>query len=182
MFRRKNKKFQQLILSQLDAAHNYAYWLTQNQHDAEDLTQEACLRAYQAFDTFLAQNAKAWLLTIIRNTYFNQVQKQKRRGDVIYLDTVEPGNSVHAQLQHQETPERCLQRDSEQALVLRSINTLADEFREVIVLRELEGLNYKEIASILDCPVGTVMSRLSRARQQIKNYLHKNEHIREVSP
>jgi len=167
----KTRLFHDTILVYLDSAYNYAHWLSRNPHDAEDLTQEACTRAYAAFDKFKPNNPKSWLLTIVRHTFLNQKQKEQRRGEVVYLDSISPLTTTPTALQDNHTPEKELLRQHDAKLVHTAINELNIEFREIIILRELEGLSYNEISAITDCALGTVMSRLSRARNQLKSKL-----------
>jgi RNA polymerase sigma-70 factor (ECF subfamily) len=171
--------FQETILIHLDAAYNYARWLVRNAQDAEDLTQEACVRAFAGFHTFEQTNPKSWLLTIVRNTFLNQVQKEKRQAEIIYLDAKTQSSTLPTPLHDTATPEQHLLREDNSRLVHEAINELDTEFREIIVLRELEGLSYKEIATITDCAMGTVMSRLSRARGQLKSKLNLSLNIKE---
>lgn len=172
--REKLTEFQQCVLVHLDAAHNYAFWLTRNSHDAEDLTQEACARAFAAFDKFERQNPKAWLMTIVRHTFLNQRAKALPVADVIYLDTINPATSVHDYLLQPAGPEQLLQQHYDQQAIRAAIEQLAPDFREVIILRELEDLSYSDIAAITQCAMGTVMSRLSRARAQLKTILQRS--------
>lgn len=170
----KLTEFQQVILIYLDAAYNYAYWLTRNSHDAEDLTQEACTRAFAAFERFERQNPKAWLMTIVRHTFLNQRARELSSAEIIYLDTVNPAAATHEMLYTNDGPEQRLQRQHDQKLIHVAIAQLAPEFREVIILRELEELSYNDIAAITQCAMGTVMSRLSRARQQLKTIIRSS--------
>jgi len=163
--------FQRVVLVHLDAAYNYAYYLSRNQHDAEDLTQEACSRAFAAFDRLEQKNVKAWLFTIVRNAFYNQKQKDKHRGEVVYLTNSQFEASLPESLKNCDTPEEQLIRDCESEQLKRAINKLAEDYREVIILREIEELSYAEIALVIDCALGTVMSRLSRARKQLKKLL-----------
>ncbi len=175
-----NKLFQETILVHLDSAYNYARWLCRDAHDAEDLTQEAFTRAFTAFKSFKHANPKSWLLTIVRHTFLNLKQKEQRQGDVIYLDATFQHENILNELSDPVTPEKNLLRQHESELIHKAINELTTEFREIIVLRELEGFSYNEIALITDCALGTVMSRLSRARNQLKSILTsvtgKSEH------
>ncbi|MGD8927192.1 MAG: sigma-70 family RNA polymerase sigma factor [Thioalkalispiraceae bacterium] len=173
------RTFQNTILIHLDAAFNYARWLSRNKQDAEDLTQEACMRAYASFNKFEHKNSKSWLLTIIRNTFLNQYQKEKRQAEVIYLDSPTFINSLPEALQDTDTPENKLLRDREARVIYSAINDLDVEFREIIVLREIEGLSYKEISVITGCAMGTVMSRLSRARNHLKTILRPDPKFKE---
>lgn len=163
MTERKTSEFKIIILPHLNAAYNYAYWLTRNSQNAEDLTQEAFTRALAAFEGFRKQQPKAWLMTIVRNTFINQKKKQQRRGEVVYLDTVQQDSGQADSLCNSQTPEREIMRNLDINLVRRCIGLLSDEHQEIIMLRELEGFNYDEISQIIGCPLGTVMSRLSRA-------------------
>ena len=176
---KKLAAFHQIILVHLDAAYNYAHWLTRNAHDAQDLSQEACTRAFAAFDKFERQNAKAWLMTIVRHTFFNQRDKDKRAGEVIYLDSLPQNSTTPMTLQTHDSPEQILLRQHDSQVILTAINQLAPDFREVIILRELEDLSYNDIAVITQSAMGTVMSRLSRARNQLKTILEKTAHVSE---
>lgn len=175
----KIRLFQSVILVHLDSAYNYAYWLTRDPHDAEDLTQEACTRAYTAFDDFEKTNAKAWLMTIIRHAFLNQKQKEQRHGEVVYLDSHIHAVATPQALRDLDTPERLLFRQRNAEELQAAINQLSDEYREVIILREMEGLSYNEISTVTDCAIGTVMSRLSRAREQLKNKLSSSVDLTE---
>lgn len=177
----KSERFQLVVLEHMDAAYNYARWLTRSPTEAADLAQEAITRAYAAFERFELQNPRAWLFTIIRNTFLNEREKARHRGEVIYLDTVNPYSTTPETHSH-ETPEVVLQRDNDAALLMNCINSLGQEFREALILKELEGLRYDEIATITGCPIGTVMSRLSRARAQLKSLLLQQENFHKVNP
>jgi RNA polymerase sigma-70 factor (ECF subfamily) len=176
MTKNNTKRFQKVILPHLDAAYNYALWLSRNRHDAEDLTQEACTRALAAFARFKHTNPRAWLLTIVRHTFFSQQQQTKQRGEVVYLDSFSEHINEHTALHTHDTPEQHLIRQAEKAALLSAMNKLSPEFREIIVLRELEGFSYDELAQILDCAIGTVMSRLARARDKLRGILQKAQH------
>lgn len=174
--------FQDTILIHMDAAFNYAFWLTRNRHDAEDLTQESCQRAYAAYESFEKTNARAWLLTIVRHCYLNQQQKEKSRGDVVYLDALLADSKTPASLQHNDTPEQQILRQHEKHMLHETLKELPEDFREIIILRELEDLSYNEIAQILGCAVGTVMSRLSRARDKLRACLQQHSDYTESAP
>ena len=164
--RERLKAFEQTVLPHLDAAYNLARWLAGNDHDAQDVSQEACLRAFKFFGSFRGENARAWLLTIVRNTFYNWLQKNRPSGMTGELDdealAVEDV-SVNAELVHL--------RQADAETVRRAIGELPVEFREMIVLREMEGFSYKEIAELSAVPIGTVMSRLARARKQLQTRL-----------
>ena len=158
--------FEEMILVHMNAAYNLARWLTGNDQDAEDMVQEASLRAYQYFEKFQGENSRAWLLTIVRNTCYtwlrqNRVNNSNLELDEEIVDTQLGGNNPEGRLQ-----------DHFNAQLLRSaLEMLPTESRELIILREVEDLSYKEIAGVAGIPLGTVMSRLARARQQLKRCL-----------
>ena len=160
----KVAQFEQTVLPYLDAAYNLARWLTEDDHDAEDVVQEACLRAFRFFDGFRGGDSRAWLLTIVRHTCYTWLRKNRGHEPAAFdeeLDDFEAEASAE---------ELLLQRADQHALH-RAIEELPAEFREVIVLRELEQLSYKEIAVIAGVPLGTVMSRLARARKRLQQDL-----------
>jgi len=155
--------FEQIVLPHLDSAYNVARWLTGNERDAEDVTQEACLRAFRFFSTFRGGDARAWLLAIIRRTAWTWLRRNRQ-----FEDSVEFDDDLHGRENLAESPEVSLIRAGDVETVRQAVETLPPLFREVLVLRELEGCSYKEIADIADVPVGTVMSRLARARHQLQ--------------
>jgi RNA polymerase sigma-70 factor (ECF subfamily) len=164
--RERLKAFEQTVLPHLDAAYNLARWLAGNDHDAQDVAQEACLRAFKFFGSFRGNNARAWLLTIVRNTFYNWLKKNRPTEIAGELDdealAVEDV-SVNAEAMNL--------RLADADVVQRAISELPVEYREMVVLREMEGLSYKEIAELSDLPMGTVMSRLARARKQLQKSL-----------
>ncbi len=160
----KRAYFEQTVLSNLDAAYNLARWLTRDDRDAEDMVQEACLRAFRFFDSFHGGDSRAWLLTIVRHTCYTWLKKN-RAHEVVAFD--EELDGVETDL----NPEEVLLQNADQQLLRKAMEELPIEFREVIILRELEGLSYKEIASITGVPLGTVMSRLARARKRLQHCL-----------
>jgi RNA polymerase sigma factor (sigma-70 family) len=151
--------FEQAVLPHLDAAYNLARWLTRNDHDAEDVAQEACLRAMRFFDGFRGGSVRPWLLTIVRNTYLTWLQKSKVKEMAPLENDVESDAS---------NPEELLIERVDGQSLRQALDALPAEYREVIVLRELEELSYKEIAEIAGIPIGTVMSRLARARRRLQ--------------
>jgi len=152
-------------MAHLDAAYNLARWLARDERDAEDVVQEACLRAFRFYASFRGGNARAWLLAIVRNTYYTWLEKNRAQALNVEFtdDTVAAVDYDMATTA--DSVEKLLQEDDTRQLVRRALERIPAEFREVIVLRELEDLSYREIAEIADIPLGTVMSRLSRARK-----------------
>ncbi len=148
----------------MTAAYNLARWLTRNDHDADDVVQEAYLRAFRFFDGFHGGDSRAWLLAIVRNACYTWLE-QNRKPSVPLEECVSEAPSLDP------TPEALLLDRLDREQLRRAIEELAPEFREAIVLRELEGLSYKEIASITGTPIGTVMSRLARARARLLQLL-----------
>lgn len=163
--------FEQAILPHLDAAYNLARWLTRNEHDAQDVVQEAYLRAFRFFGGFHGSNARAWLLTIVRNTCYTWLRHN--RSPELSDDFDE---AVRAKESDEPDPETQQVLKAQTELVNSAIEQLPIEFREVMVLRELEELSYKEIVAVTGIPIGTVMSRLARARKRL------HESLRELSP
>lgn len=154
------------MLPHLNAAYNLARHLTRNDHDAEDVVQEAYLRALHYFDVFRGQNARAWLLAIVRHTTYT-----RRRRDQLAAITTEFSDELHSGSVEGQGPERDLDRRETAARVQSALDRLPPPFREVLVLRELEDLSYEEISRIVHAPIGTVMSRLSRARARLEQAL-----------
>jgi len=164
--RERLKAFEQMVLPHLDAAYNLARWLAGNDHDAQDVTQEASLRAFRFFGSFRGKNPRAWLLTIVRNTFYNWLKKNRPAEIAGELD--EEALAVEDASANVETINL---RQADAETVRNAIGELPVEFREMIVLREMEGFSYKEIADLSDVPIGTVMSRLARARKQLQTRL-----------
>jgi RNA polymerase sigma-70 factor (ECF subfamily) len=156
-------------LPHLDAAYNLARWLTRNDHDAQDVVQESCLRAMRYFDGFRGDQARPWLLQIVRHTCYAWL-KENRPAEVIEFDGDDPGGPEYAAPADEE-PHAVAMRNADRALINQAIAALPVAYREVLVLRELEELSYREIARIADIPLGTVMSRLSRARGMMQRAL-----------
>ena len=158
--------FEETVLPHLDAAFNYARWLTRNDAEAEDVVQDACVRAIRFFSSLRDDNPRAWLFTIVRNTWYSRVS---RRAHVV-------AGAALSDEQHQwpddalDPEERLLQQHTV-AVVRAALEQLPVDFREAIVLREIEGLSYKQIAAVVGVPIGTVMSRLARARERLQAIL-----------
>ena len=159
----KNMNFEEAVLPHLNAAYNLARWLTRNAEDAEDAVQEAYLRAFRFFDGFRGDNARAWLLTIVRNTCHT-----RRRHNQAQQLTTTFDEELHTDLTESQNPEKLLLRNADHELLHQALEELPPAFREVLVLLELEGLSYKEIADVVGVPIGTVMSRLARARRRLR--------------
>jgi len=153
----------------LGASYNLARWLTRNEHDAEDLVQEAFLRAFRSFEGYRGGDPRAWLLRIVRNSCYTWLQ-QRRGGSA---DATAAADPTEVADDPAAGPEAQVIRDADGRLVRRALEELAVEFREALVLRELEGLSYKEIADVAGVPIGTVMSRLARGRKQLQQALLK---------
>jgi RNA polymerase sigma-70 factor (ECF subfamily) len=166
--------FEQIALPHLDAAYRLARWLTRDEHDAQDVLQDAYLRAFKYFEALGGGNARAWLLTIVRNSYYTLNEKRPPGADapVEELDAlVADGSPSVIAGRREPDPDASTLRAAERERVDQAIARLPDEFREVLVLREIEELSYKEIAQVASIPIGTVMSRLSRARNLLRTAL-----------
>jgi RNA polymerase sigma-70 factor, ECF subfamily len=160
------ERFEQAVLPHLDAAYNLARWLIRSPADAEDVVQEACLRALRFFDGFRGGDSRAWLLKIVRNSCYSWVKKNRPAELSDEFDeTVHSGESL------KEGAEAQLVSRAESESVQKALAALPVAFREVLVLREIEGLSYKEISDVTGVPMGTVMSSLSRARQRLREQL-----------
>ena len=155
--------FEDVVLPHLDAAYRLAKWLTRNEHDAEDVVQEASLRAFRYFRTFSGGNGRAWFLRIVRNTCYGW------RGHTFQERTDPFDEEQHRSDRPATDPETLLLQTDDVALIERVMSKLPARFRELLVLRELEGLSYRELADVMGVPVGTVMSGLSRARQAFRD-------------
>ena len=158
--------FEAMMLPHLDAAHNLARWLLRNEDDAQDVVQEAYLRAFKAFKGFHGSNGRAWLLTIVRNTSYTLLKKKHAVDLTTTFD-----EEIHASGHESINPATILERSEDATLVKEAMDELPAEFREILTLRHQEGLSYKEIADIAQIPPGTVMSRLARARAKLKECL-----------
>jgi RNA polymerase sigma factor (sigma-70 family) len=158
--------FEEAMLPHLDAAHNLARWLLRNEEDAQDVVQEAYLRAFRSFAGFRGSNGRAWLLTIVRNTSYTLLKKNRAVDLTTTFD-----EEIHAVGHESVSPTTILEHAEDAELMRSAIEELPAEFREVLTLRHQEGLSYKEIGEIVKIPTGTVMSRLARARAKLKEYL-----------
>ena len=176
--RQKRNEFERQALAHVDALYGAAYRLTRNPRDAEDLVQDALLRAYRFWDSFQQDsNCKAWLLRIVTNTFINEYQRRKRSREVLDAATAEQdatdGVLVQASANDKQSPERVLLDRSVSDDVQRALDQLPDDFRTAVILCDMQGLSYKEIAEIMECPVGTVMSRLFRGRKLLATALRE---------
>jgi RNA polymerase sigma-70 factor (ECF subfamily) len=158
--------FEDVMLPHLDAAHNLAKWLLRNEEDAKDVVQEAYLRAFKSFGGFHGSNGRAWLLTIVRNTSYTLLKKNRAVDLTTTFD-----EEIHASGDESASPAIIVEHAEDAELVTKAMDELPAEFREILVLRHQEGLSYKEIADIAQIPPGTVMSRLARARAKLREYL-----------
>ncbi|MGE0549557.1 MAG: sigma-70 family RNA polymerase sigma factor [Kofleriaceae bacterium] len=176
--REKRAEFERQALVHTDALFGAAYRLTRNARDAEDLVQDSLLRAYRFWDSFEQDsNCKAWLLRIVTNTFINEYQRKKRTREVLDAASAEQhatdGVLVHEDARDRQTPERALLDRSVSDDVQRALDALPDDFRTAVVLCDVQGLSYKEIAEIMETPVGTVMSRLFRGRKLLATALRE---------
>ncbi len=167
----KLSRFEQIVLPHWQAAYNLARWLTGQ--DAEDVVQEAYLRAFKFFDGFHGEDSRAWLLTIVRRTAYTWLRRNRQHDLTISLD-----EELHSLDNEIATSDTMLPQIADQQLLREALEALPVVFREVVILHDLEELSYKEIAVIADIPLGTVMSRLARARQRLQQYL--TEHNKEI--
>ena len=167
----EQERFERLLLPHLRAAYNLARWLTRSDQDAEDVVQEAYLRAVRFFGGFRGGDAKAWLLTIVRNASHSAWARGRGPAATVPFDDDVPEVEDAA-----PGPEDLLLQKASREEVRQALEALSVELREVIVLRELEGLSYKEMAEVIQLPIGTVMSRLARARVKLRRELHQRIH------
>jgi len=161
--------FEEAVLPHLDAAYNLARWLTRNTQDAEDVVQEAYLRAFRFFGGYHGGNARAWLLKIVRNTCYTWLHQNRTHQATDLFD-----EQIHTDVAESRNPETLLLQRADGQLLNQALDELPTDFREVLVLLELEGLSYKEIAEVLGIPIGTVMSRLARARHRLRESLSRH--------
>lgn len=158
----KVERFQRIVVPHLDAAYNYARWLTRNREDAEDVAHEALLRALQFFDSFNREQVRPWLLAIVRNTFYTWLKKNRP------LELAEPlGDETAGTGGLSADPSDIAILNADRRALAEALERLPREYREAVILREMEGLSYQEIAAILEIPIGTVMSRLARARKRL---------------
>jgi len=162
----KAVRFEEIALPHLSAAYNLARWLVHNDQDAEDVVQEAYLRAFKYFGGYRGGEGRTWLLTIVRNTSYSWLQRNRARELTDSIDETEEEVAIDF-----SNPESQLLENIDARMVREALAELPVEFREVMVMRELEELSYKEIATVADLPIGTVMSRLARGRKRLHSLL-----------
>ncbi|MHA7680598.1 sigma-70 family RNA polymerase sigma factor [Cupriavidus sp. PET2-C1] len=161
------QRFETLVMPHMTSAFNVARWLTHNDQDAQDVVQEAYLRAFRFIGGFRGEDARAWLLSIVRNTFYTWHQQNRGHAAQTMMFEEDMHSLETSVADHDDSPEAMLIRSQSQKRVHKALLGLRLEYREVVVLRELEDLSYKEIATIVGIPIGTVMSRLGRGRQQL---------------
>tara|TARA_R110002096_G_scaffold171490_8_gene344629 strand:- start:26794 stop:27447 length:654 start_codon:yes stop_codon:yes gene_type:complete len=174
--RKERARFEETVLPHANALYGSAYRLTRNAGDAEDLVQETLLRAYRFWHSYTeGSNCKAWLFKILSNTFINSYQRKKRSGEILNAAVAEQestdGVLIHAKSLNQLTPEELMVQQSLSEDVERALAAIPKDFRIAVVLCDVEGFSYKEISEILECPVGTVMSRLYRGRRLLQTEL-----------
>jgi RNA polymerase sigma-70 factor (ECF subfamily) len=163
----RRERFEQTVLPHLDAAYSLARWLTRNDQDAQDVTQEACLRAFRFFDGYQGGNMRAWLLTIVRNTCYTWLRQNRASDSAEVFD-----EEIHSEKSSGSAdPEIQALASADTETLRRGLEELPSVFREALVLRELEGMSYKEIADVTSVSLGTVMSRLARGRTRLRESL-----------
>jgi RNA polymerase sigma factor (sigma-70 family) len=168
----RRRRFEAQVLPHLDGAYRYARWLAHSPEGVDDVVQEAVLRAYRSFDTLRGPDARAWLMAIVRNCHItSHAQRRRRAEESLPEDFGAPGeDALAAALTTTADPESELIARDEQQTLARLLAGLPDEYREVLVLREMEDMRYLEIAAVTHVPVGTVMSRLARARAALRRH------------
>lgn len=162
------------MMRHINSAYNLARWLVRDEYIAEDIVQNAYMRAFEAYGRFSGDKSQAWLLTIVRNTAYNWLNKRKRESNLVSFDEALHSPAEDRQLSqnfYTLTPEEVASLNAIGSTITDALARLPVEYREPIILREIEGCSYKEIAEIMQIPQGTVMSRLSRARQQLQKLI-----------
>jgi RNA polymerase sigma-70 factor, ECF subfamily len=158
--------FEEFMLPHIDAAYNLARWLLRDPHDAEDALQDACLRAYRSIERFRGEDGRAWLLTIVRNVCYSRMRQGRREPASDTFDDDQHGST------HDPSEANAIEwREANGELLRQALERLPEDYREVIVLHEIEGLPYREIAAVAEIPIGTVMSRLARGRRRLQTEL-----------
>ena len=171
MLTEQQSQFEQVVMPHLDAAYNLARWLAGNDHDAEDIVQDACVRAFRFLGGYRGGNSRSWLLAIVRNTACSWLKKNRPQAMVPIND------DEIAEIEDTNGPAGAF-HGADKGALRAALEALPLEFREALVLRELEGCSYKEIADVAGVPVGTVMSRLARARRQLQNHFAQKGEVK----
>ena len=169
---KEREHFEQMMMRHLDASYNLARWLLRDPAEAEDVVQIAYMKAFEHFSTFSGGNSAAWILTIVRNTAYNWLNKYKKNNNLISFE--EALHSSHQDITttlEQMNPEEIVSAAASDSQIIKHMESLSINFREILFLREIEGYSYKEIAEITQVSKGTVMSRLSRARGQLRQII-----------
>lgn len=172
--KRHRQQFERVMMCHFTSAYNLARWLVRDEHIAEDVVQTAYMRAFEAYASFRGDKSQAWILTIVRNTAYNWLNKQKRESNLVSFDEVlhtADAEDRAANVIYKFTPEEMADLNSTGSTITEALGRLPLDFREVVILREIEGCSYKEISEIMKIPQGTVMSRLSRARVQLQKLI-----------
>jgi RNA polymerase sigma-70 factor (ECF subfamily) len=162
----EHSRFEQTILPHLDSAYNLARWLARDAHDAEEIAQEALCRALRFFDSFRGGDARTWLLKVVRNTCYTWLERHRSRAPAESYE-----EDLHDPRSEALNPAKLLLRHADRQMLMEAMEELPVAFREAVILRDLEGLSYQEIAAVTAVPLGTVMSRLSRGRRQLQQRL-----------
>ena len=180
----RSRRFQELMLPHLDAAYNLARWLSGSASDADDIVQETFMRAFRFFDSFHGERARPWLLAIVRRTWYTEWDRRTSSLEVAQLDDEFDDLAMEESSAAFADPQALLLRAESTRIVHKALAQLPVEFREVLILRELEEMSYREIAIVADLPVGTVMSRIARARQKLAASLQTfcEHNVPETSP
>jgi RNA polymerase sigma-70 factor (ECF subfamily) len=173
----RSRRFQQLALPHLDAAYNLARWLCGNPSDAEDVVQEAFMRAFRFFDTFRGDSARPWLLAIVRRTWYTEWRRRASPHEMLEFDDTMDDAAFDGWSTGGADPQALLIRDEDTKRVHDALALLPVEYREVLILRELEEMGYREIAAVADVPIGTVMSRLARGRRKLAALLVESQGV-----
>jgi RNA polymerase sigma factor (sigma-70 family) len=163
----RSRRFQQMALPHLDAAYNLARWLCGNANDADDVVQEAFMRAFRFFDTFRGDSARPWLLAIVRRTWYTEWRRRASLHETVEFDETMDEATFDGWSAGGADPQALLIREEDTKLVHEALAQLPVEYREILILRELEEMGYREIALVADVPIGTVMSRLARGRRKL---------------
>jgi RNA polymerase sigma-70 factor (ECF subfamily) len=172
----KRSRFEECIMPHLDAAYNLARWLSGKDQDAEDIVQDACLRAYKFFGGFRGGDAQTWLLRIVHNAFYDSLHDSRH-----HQQFSEFNENIHSPDDSSDAPDTALIRKSDNDFLREGIEQLPIEFREILVMRELHGFSYNQIAEVADLPMGTVMSRLARAREELRHFIEHVQKERKIA-